>query len=120
MKQYKNYRIKCPLCGLLGWTSKLNESYNFQIYEQKLSRWTKSLEIIPVEISEHFKEAFRQHFLDAVYNLMQHGLIDMKYIREMVGLIQRKEVEYPKSFSFEKSLSIEKPLSFEKNLEVKL
>jgi len=122
MKEYKNYRIKCPLCGLLSWTSRLNENYNLQIYEQKLNRWTKSLEIIPVEIGDHFKESFREHFLNVLLNLMQHELIDIKYIREMVGLIERKEVTYPKSYSFEKSLSVsvEKPLSFEKKLEVKL
>jgi len=116
MKEYKNYRIKCPLCGLLSWTSRLNENYNLQIYDQKLNRWTKSLEIVPVEINDHFKEAFREHFLTVVINLMQHGLIDVKYLREIFGLIERKKVTFPSIYPsiFEKSLS------FEKKLEVKL
>ena len=82
MKKYKNYRVKCPLCGMMSYVSRFYNTYKFQVFEQNCLGRHKGFTYIPVFPDQDFMSEFREHMLNAVLDLASNGLLDLTWFKK--------------------------------------
>lgn len=81
MKKYKNYRVKCPLCGMMGYVSRFYNTYKFQVFEQNCLGRHRGFSFVPVFPDKDFMDEFRNHMLDVVLDLASNGLLDLGWFK---------------------------------------
>jgi len=110
MKKYKNYRVKCPLCGMMGYVSRFYNTYKFQVFEQNCLGRHKGFNFVPVFPDQDFMAEFREHMLTVVLDLASNGLLDMGWFkkelnRPVIPVVYHKNVyseDFPVSHDLHK------------------
>lgn len=82
MKKYRNYRVKCPLCGMMGYVSRFYNTYKFQVFEQNCLGRNKGFAFIPVFPDKDFMTEFREHMLNVVLDLASNGMLDLTWFKK--------------------------------------
>lgn len=92
MQKYKNYRVRCPCCGMLTWTSRFYKNYPITFYEQQSKGYAAGFNLFPVSTDQDARDAFKQHFIYVVLELLNQHLIDYSFFEELVGVVRSGRV----------------------------
>ena len=81
MKKHMNYRVRCPCCGMLSWTSRLFEKHPIEFYIQHGKGGGLALE--PILPDNEFINEVRPYFLEMCLQLIVQGFLPQELIAQL-------------------------------------